>query len=212
MSDQVRPDDIRRMEKGKWYWIEKQVTQEYIPKVGYLGMCTYHLLASMADENQCCFPSQHYIAERLGCSRASVSRAIHMLRDNGLIRITNQEKTHPVYCLLKPRCVTSATDLSHGCKRDVAPVDTNNTPLQKDNNNIVINSPVKPTNRGEILSKEIAEAVGEKDSRKFLQYASRYDETLIKEVLIQVKRTQIIKKSRTALFIYLLRHHAKKNS
>ena len=57
-------------------WINKSVIQEYTSKVDLSGITVYCFLASMVDSEQKCFPSQKYIAEKLGCSRATVSRDI----------------------------------------------------------------------------------------------------------------------------------------
>ncbi|HTY11516.1 MAG TPA: helix-turn-helix domain-containing protein [Bacteroidota bacterium] len=219
-------NDIRKMEDGGWYWVSKPVIQEYAPKVGFLSACVYHLLASMADENQSCYPSQRYIAEKLGCCRSSVSRAVRKLKDQGLIRSNGKGRDHSVYQLLKVRSCTSAIQVSHRCNSDDAPVDTNNTSLTRNNNNNVVsvkkinrrtdsNEEFKPQTKEELLALEIAQTLGDpRNPRKYLQYTKRYAESLLREVLSQVKQTpeEKIKKSRVALFVYLVNHYAKRSA
>ena len=76
--------NAREMNAGEWYWVAKAVIQDYAPNIGSTAMAVYHLLASMADEKQCCFPSQKYIAQKLGCSRATVNQAVKTLADSKL--------------------------------------------------------------------------------------------------------------------------------
>ncbi|MEW6060797.1 MAG: helix-turn-helix domain-containing protein [Bacteroidota bacterium] len=204
-------EQIRKIENGRWYWIDKEVIQKHVSKIGYLAMCVYHFLASMVDETQHCFPSQQYMAEHLGCSRASVSRAIHRLKTAGLVSVSKGESNHAVYCLLKIRDSTDATGMSHERTKDVAPVNTNNTTLPIINNNF-LDSPKQLTEKGKSLLQEISATVGDPDNEKFLPIVRRYDEKFVKEILSQVRNTGNIKKSRTALFFYLVKYYAKRRS
>jgi biotin operon repressor len=226
MSETTPQNDIRKMDDGGWYWISKPVIQAYVPKVGFLPMCVYHLLASMADESQSCYPSQQYIAGKLGCCRSSVSRALRKLKDQGLIKSTGKGRDHSVYQLLKVRSCTGATQMSHPRNSDDAPVDTNNTTLTRTNNNNVVSvnnsdrrthSPdeFKPQTKEELLALDIAVTLGDgRNPQKYLHYAKRYTESLLREVLSQVKQTpdEKIKKSRVALFVYLVNHYAKRTA
>ncbi len=216
--------NLRKMDDGGWYWVSKPVIQEYVPKVGFLSACDYHLLASMADESQSCYPSQRYIAEKLGCCRSSVSRAVRKLKDQGLIRSTGKGRDHSVYQLLKIRSSAGATQMSHQCNSDDAPADTNNTLLTRNNNNNVVcvkkidrrtdsHEEFKPQTKEELLALDIAKTVGDaQNPRKYLHYVRRYAEPLLRQVLSQVRQTpeEKIKKSRVALFIYLVNHYAKR--
>lgn len=204
-------DQIRQMESGKWYWIDKEVIQKHVPRVGYLAMCVYHFLASMADERQHCFPSQQYMAEHLGCSRASVSRAIHRLKTEGLVSVSKGESNHAIYCLLKIRDSTDATGMSHERTMDVASVNTNNTTLPIINNNSP-DSLMQLTEKEKFLLQEISDTVSDPDNEKFLPIVRHYDEQFINEILSHVRNTGNIKKSRTALFFYLVKYYAKRRS
>ena len=44
-----------------------------------MGIAVYNVLASMANRNQECFPSQQYIADCLGCSRATINKTLKAL-------------------------------------------------------------------------------------------------------------------------------------
>ena len=95
--------EIRDLRNGDWYWIHKAVINDYTQKVGATGVIVYSFLASMTDKDQRCFPSQRYIAEKLGYSRATVNKALKRLKDNGLIGI-ERDRYHCIYRLLKIRC------------------------------------------------------------------------------------------------------------
>lgn len=100
------------MNAGEWYWVSKPIIQEYTPKVGYLAICVYHFLASFTDKSQSCFPSQIFIAEKLGCSRSSVNKAVKKLEKVELIKILKRKKYHCVYNLLEVRCIAEDTKMS----------------------------------------------------------------------------------------------------
>jgi biotin operon repressor len=95
---------IRRIEDGKWYWVEKAVIREYTPKVGLLGIAVYNYLASLANAGQFCYPSQRRIGEVLGYSRTSINRAIKRLENHGLIQIDRTGRYPQTYTLLKISC------------------------------------------------------------------------------------------------------------
>ena len=131
-----------------------------------------------------------------------------------------------MYQLLKVRSCTSATQMSHSCNSDDAPADTNNTLLTKNNNNNVVcvkkidrqthfSEEFKPQTKEELLALDIAETLGDgRNPRKYLHYTNQYAESLLREALSQVRQTpkEKIKKSRVALFIYLINHYAKRSA
>ena len=222
MDKESPRNEVRRMDSGSWYWVSKAVIQKYASKVGFLPIAVYHFLASMTDENQSCYPSQKYIAEKLGCSRSSVSRAINKLCTNRLIAVTLERKNNYAYRLLEVRNCTDANKMSHGCNQDVAPVDTNNTTLTRINNNTFVGvSPKKPLNgrrqisREELLASDIAEMLDDqRNFRRYLSYARRYPESVLREFLSQALQTPShrIRKSRAALFAYLVKQYDQQTS
>jgi len=213
---------IRRMDSGSWYWVSKAVIQKYASKVGFLPIAVYHFLASMTDENQSCYPSQRYIAERLGCSRSSVSRAIKKLKVLKFIALTREVNGNYSYRLLDIENCTDANKMSHGCNQTVAPVDTNNTTLTRNNNNTFVSvSSKKPLNgrqlisREELLASDIAEKLDDRQSiRQYLSYAHKYPESVLREFLSQALQTPShrIRKSRAALFAYLVKQYDQQTS
>ena len=105
---------VRRIERGKWYWMEKAVIREYTPKVGALGIAVYNYLASLVDLDQSCFPSQRRIGEVLGYSRTTINRAIKRLERHGLIVVDKSARYQHTYRLLRARCKPDAPETSAG--------------------------------------------------------------------------------------------------
>lgn len=198
---------------GHWFWLEKRIVREYLPRIGSSGLSVYCLLASCADEQQSCFPSQGYLANHIGCSRATVSRALGRLEGAGLIhrRVGERGRTEFTLSASSPgegvdrkdsRC-TGATELSHQCNQDVAPVNTNNNQRRR-----IINNQWE--NRKSLAS-FLADSLHNPDALSIYEsYARKYSEGLLRRVLTEVKETPLskIRKSQSHLFTHLLKKHA----
>jgi len=222
MSEHYPYDEIRKMDEGGWYWISKIVIQEYTSKVGAMGIAVYNFLASMADRSQSCFPSQQYIADHLGLSRSTVNKTLNRLESHFLIRKEGRGRHHRTYRLLQVRCRAGETQMSSGGNSDVAQGNTNNTKLTRTINNVVVCvSRKEPTTKlplqakEELLALDIAETLGSHDRIElYLSFAGRYPESFLRETLSRVKQTpdRQIKKSRAALFAYLVRQYGHKTA
>lgn len=225
--------EIRDLRERQWYWIHQAVIRQYARKIGPMGLLVYNLLASMTDRQQRCFPSQQYLAGVLGHSRATVNRAIQRLEQHGLIKIERRARYHCVYQLLKVRCPpsetlasrcnTPATQMSHQRNSDVTPADTNNTQITRMNNNIVNNDKkisqaswlAHPgpgaSARADVLGRDLAHALQDLTSHAVYQaYARKYPESVLRRILAKVQEvpSEKIRKSRAALFHYLVKQYA----
>ncbi len=219
--DETLGSTLRKLSAGNWYWIDKAVIQRCAGNIGFSGVTIYNFLASMADEDQKCFPSQKYIAERLGCSRATVNRGIQKLEKYELIKVEKKNYNHHVYYLLAIPCNNKETSVSHERNSYVQKGDTNNTNKQEINNNPVVsvqknNSDDFPiNNKEELLASDIADALDDHGNiTTYLPFAFQYPESFLRRILSEVKRTpqHKIRKSRKALFMYLVKYYAHKNS
>lgn len=217
MSETAPDNETRKMNEGDWYWIPKTVIQEYAPRIGAMGIAVYNFLASMADRNQSCFPSQQYVSQRLGYSRSTINRALKRLEEHGLIRKEMRSRYHCVYRLLRVRCSADETQMSKGGNSDVSQGDTNNTKLTRTNNNGVVSVSQKqlpterrPSTREELLALDISEVLDDhRNIKQYLRFARKFPESILREFLSQVKQTSPgkIKRSRAALFVYLVRQY-----
>lgn len=208
---------VRDIRDGGWYWIDKAVIQEYTPKVGVIGITVYNFLASLADSHQSCFPSQKYIAQFLGYSRPTINKTITALEKEGLIRIEKRDRYHCVYTLLKVRCKAGETQMSTVGNSDVNQGNTNDNKLTRNNNNIDIDDKYfkdfKAMTREKLLALDLAEALGDPEGLLlYLSYVNKYPEGLLRRVLGEVLEIppDKIKKSRGALFNYLVKKYTQK--
>jgi len=211
---------VRNIAHGQWYWASKEVIRAYTKHLGFLAIGVYHFLASMVDEHQRCFPSQKYVAEHLGCARASVSKAIRALVKAGLVAIERRSRYQCVYRLLAVRCQRGAPQVSTPDTSDVQEGGTNNTQRKRINNNSdsvarsssrAADRSVNPENRVELLAADLADGLHDRGNYAFyLRCARKYPEGVLRELLSTVEQTpsERIKKSRSAFFRFLLRQYA----
>jgi len=225
--------ELRDIKGGDWYWVNKSIIFDYASKVNAIGVMVYSLLACFADKNQRCFPSQKYISEKLGCSRATVSRTLKELEDNGLIRIEKLDKYRCAYHLLKVGCQalekleqkgeSGETDMARDETSEFHQSYTNDKSLSRNNNNIdidsidsVINSDkgIKPLTREEFIAYDLAEALNDPEGiALYISYARRFPESLLRGTLGDVMEIpqERIRKSRAALFNHIISKHGKDN-
>jgi len=198
---------IRSLKSGEWFWIDKTILWKHTSVIGFSALAVYAFLASMADENQSCYPSQKYIADHLRCSRATVNRAIQKLAKHKLIEIEKKSRRHFRYLLVPIDSCKRGTQVSHTRNSVVSKVDTNKTKQQEINNNTVV-----CVTKEDLLAQDIANALNAQEHIKSYQlFAHTYPEDFLRTILSEVKLTPLhkIKKSRHALFIYLIRYYAK---
>jgi biotin operon repressor len=213
--------ELRDLRNGGWYWTHKAVIQQYTPKIGSTGIAVYSFLASLVDSSQSCFPSQKYIARRLGYSRATISRTLKLLERNGLIKIVRRNRYHCIYHLLKVRCKAGETQMSNRRNSDVKQTNTNNNKLTRNINNIdnenknfSNSNPLKgfkPKSREELLALDLARGLNDpKGLPLYLSYTQKYPEPLLRKFLAEVKEIPLpkIRKGRAALFNYLIKKYA----
>lgn len=222
MEQSANPISIRDLKNGDWYWIHRAVIQEYALKIGVLGVAVYNVLASMVGSDQTCFPSQKYMAECLGLSRATVNKAIKRLEKTGLIKKEKRDRYHCRYTLFKVRCKPGETQVSNKGNSDIKYFDTNDNPIKRINNNIDMKKIKKsdfknafkkfvPKTREDFLALELAQDLDDLQALPlYLSYAQKYPEMVLRNALVDVRRIPAhkIKKSRGALFNYIVQKYA----
>ena len=208
---------IRELSKGNWYWADKAIVQKYVPKIGIMGFTVYSFLASLADSNQSCFPSQKYIAESIGCSRSTVNRTIKVLVKYELVRKERKDRYHCIYSLIKVRCKAEETQKLHTGNSDISQGNINDNKRIRNNNNIDKKKKwsskfrafkkFQPRTKEELLAIDLATALDDYQGLSFyISLAKKYPERLLRRILEQVKEVpkEKIRKSRGALFNYLV--------
>jgi|GEM_PF-3360360 len=150
-----------------------------------------------------------------------ISRALKRLEAAGLVRIGKRSRYHSLYSLMKvkSRCSIHETQMPQACNSDLAPVDTNNNKLIRNNNdiankdkrllNLKASKRFKPETKEELLALDIARELNDlKSLSVYLSYAKKYPESLLRQFL--GKATEVparnIRKGRAVLFNCLVKN------
>jgi biotin operon repressor len=216
--------ESRRLKDGNWYWVDKDVIQRYTPRIGAVGIAVYNFLASMANSTQKCFPSQEYVGKALGYSRTTVNRTIKVLEGAGLIHVEKRGNSRNIYRLLRlrERCKANGTQVLCGRNSDVQSVDTNNNNITRNKNNIDTSHEnhvdfsfqshrrSKPSEREQLLASHLAETLDDNQNLfRYLSYASKYPEILLRRVLAETREAAADKtKSKVDIFANRMEKYA----
>jgi len=87
MTEEIEQRDI---DEGYWFWVNRQIFDEYAAKIGVMGFaiyCAYSYYASFYKGDNGCWASQKQIASRLGITIPTVSKYNKILKKNGLIHL-----------------------------------------------------------------------------------------------------------------------------
>ena len=97
--------EIRDIRDSDWYWISRNILDNFTPKIGVIGLALYNVYASYAREKGKAFPSQKTIAKKLGISLKTVRKYNKILEENNLIKIESGKKSGKpnIVILLKVR-------------------------------------------------------------------------------------------------------------
>lgn len=210
-------NNIRDLKDCNWYWVDKIIIQKYVPQIGTMSFTVYSFLASLADCNQSCFPSQKYIAKRVGCSRSTVNKSIKVLVKYGLIKKERKNRYHCTYSLIKVRCSVEETQMLNTGNSDVSQRNTNDNKRIRNINNIdksgkwlskiKVLKEFKPRTKEELLALDLAIALNDYQGLPlYISLAKKHPETFLRNILGQVRGIpqEKIKKSRGALFNHLV--------
>jgi len=218
--------EIRHIRNGGWFWINKKVLQLFSRSLKSSGLAVYNVLASFANsKSQACFPTQKTIAELIGMSKRTVIRRIRQLKELGLLSV-EKKRGRCLYRLLKPKVTKEAQWGDKKDTQEVTPGNTNKNYLTRINNNNNDNKNFSflnfkafkgfiPKTREELLALDIARELNDlKALSLYLSYARKYAEGFLRRLLGEVKEipTRRIKKSRAALFNYLIKKYDQKGS
>lgn len=210
MTNSFKTGNIRRLEDGQWYWVDKAVIRQYSPTVGVYGIAVYNYLASLANARQVCFPSQKHIADVLGFSKASVVKAVRRLEESGLIRVDRTRRVHHVYHLLRVRGMCGAPQMLTTHTSVVRHVGTNNTYITRINKKKREGGFKPAVDRG-LLAIEIARGLDDpKGLLAYLDCSRTYPQPVLRRAFEEVKGLpdEKIIDSRAALFLRLVKLYA----
>jgi DNA-binding transcriptional MocR family regulator len=213
---------IRNLRKAEWYWIDKNILRQYGKLLKPTGIAVYNGLAFFANaESHTCFPSQEALGGLVGASKRTVRRHLQQMEALGLIK-TEKRRGTSLYHLLSPGTILSPReDKSDPGEWSPAPPNKNNrtriTKQNIDNKDFrKFDSPVfkgfKPQTREEVLALDLAQGLDDpKGLPLYLSLSRKLPESLLRQKFSEVRAipTKQIKKSRGALFNFLIQRHAK---
>ncbi len=224
--------EIRKIDYSTFVWISKCILLEgYAEKIGAHGLAVYTVLATCANNNQECYPSEAYIAEILNCSRNTVRKYLKRLAKQKIIKVKSRTRHRSTYQLLHIKCPTGKHLRNKKGVADVQNLSTNenNEREYEENETTLINKKEiesmpkmqkePPENiyhkliQENILALRLAESLNDAKSLPFYQsVAQKYSESVLIEILDHVNEMpeRKIKKSRAHLFNYLITQHGKK--
>ena len=218
-------NEKRSFNDGGWYWVSKVILDQYAKKLKPSGLTVYDVLAYFSNsESQTCFPTIKGIANKLGISRSTVKRKISLLKAFDLIKV-GKSKNRNMYRLKKvygPEMdhIGLTADPIKGSRQS-----TNNNKLTRNINNIDSDDKIiflddasykdiKLETKEDLLALDTAKALNDlKSLPLYLKYAHQVPEYVIREALSWIKMipSENIKKSRAALFNYIIQKYVKEN-
>lgn len=215
----------RNLKEAEWYWIEKAILSHYGKSLKPSGIAVYNGLAFFANtETGTCFPSHEVLAELVCIGKRTVRRKLKQLAALGLIK-AEKRKGSSLYHLLKPSPFMSPReDKKDPAERTPGPLNNNyRTRINKHNIDskksrkfgFSPHKEFKPKTREEVLALDLAQGLDDlKGLPLYLSYSRKFPEALLRRTLSEVKAmpAKQIKKSRGALFNYLIQKHAKETS
>lgn len=122
---------IRDQRNGDWYWISRIIYQEYISKIGVIGLSLYNAYASYSFSKQEVFPSQNTISKKLKISIPTLIKYNKRLVKYKLICIYEQKGKVNIITLLKVKPL----NLVKGCTKPPLGVPLNEVKTNNNNTN-----------------------------------------------------------------------------
>jgi len=210
---------VRDLRDGNWYWINRDVLYIYGRKLRASGIAVYNALVSFANpKTQSCFPTQKALAEITGLSRRTVLRKIKLLKELGLVKV-ERKKGSCIYHILEVDVPNGTQPCDRNGTSCVTKDHTNNNKLTRININNNANKKIlnfsskgfSPKTKEDLLALDLADELNDrKNLSLYLRYARCYPEPFLRKVLGEVKEipAERIKKSKAALFTYLVKKYA----
>jgi len=198
----------------KWFTMPRSLFKQFTSVLGINTVAVYCLLAAYADNHyktRLTFPK---ISQKLGCTNSEAIRALHLLEDFHLIRsepIVGRTKMYQLLWVppwgklwgkMKEKSGPYRIDYSINNKYDIDGLI----------NKIILNQNMNQTEET-LFAYELADALNDREAiQMYISYVHRFSESLLREILTKVLSVpdSKIRKTRGALFNYLIQQHAAK--
>ncbi|MCK9421233.1 MAG: hypothetical protein M0Q38_01405 [Bacteroidales bacterium] len=192
--------------------------------LGVNGLAIYSLLAAYANKNFRSRLEYHKISRKLGCTKLEAIMALHKLENLHLIKAEPQNSRTKSYQLLwippwgkiwGKDCGKSGERIfklpcpyrfDYSIKYKIA------NDIDGTVNKLSFNNNMNQSEETQ-LAYELAEALNDQEAiQMYIAYTNRFPEALLREILVKVLSVPDykIRKTRGALFNYLIQQHARK--
>lgn len=202
-------------EEFGWITLPRSLVKDLGPIIGPLGLAVYSLLAAHADKDYYSKLNYRKISRKLGCTNAEAVRTLHHLEDMQLIKSEPDSTRKMTYRLLwiPPWKNLGKTERnSPDCYRFALSI---NKIFDDDIDGLIriVKTNMNHKSPQEQLAYELAEAMNDMDALPlYISYAHEFPEEKLREIAVKVRAIpeNKIRKTRGALFNFLVQQYAKK--
>lgn len=213
----------KKAEGYPWFSMPKELFRRFSLVLGLEGLAVYSLLASYVKENAICKLDSKKISHKLGCRELVVYKALRKLENLHLIRpkpfpsgtTGYQILWLPPWGKLCGKTVLKISKKSAPYRYDYS-IETLREKIDDDiegsGDKLIFLNYMNPIDQTQ-LAYELAEALNDQEAiQMYLAYTQRFPEDLLREILTKVLAVPDykIRKTRGALFNYLIQQHAGK--
>jgi len=207
---------IKRKEnfENRWFTMPKFIFKVLSLTIGPLGLAIYSLLAAHADSNYRSKMNYNKVRIKIGCTNSEAIRVLHHLEDLHLIKSEpTNGKTKSYKLLWIPpwgKLVENVEKISSPYRIEYSI--NNKFDIDTIINELIIKRKMNQQQETQ-FAYELAEALDDKDAiQMYIAYVNRFPESLLREILVKVLAVpdEKIRKTRGALFNYLIQQHAAK--
>lgn len=213
-------EEMRKSKKkdieSRWFTMPKALFRFHSSQLGIRGIAVYCLLAAYADSEFRSKLNFHKISQKLGCTNSEAVRALHLLEELHLIRsVPEYSRTKSYRLLWAPnwgKVWGKVLEKSSPYRIEYSINNIYDDDIEGPIRRIIYKKPMN-LNEETQFAYELAEALNDKEAiQMYLSYVHRFSEALLREVLTKVLSIpeNKIRKTRGALFNYLMQQHAAK--
>ena len=214
----------KKSSEAKWFSLPQALFRLFSSNLGVTALAVYSLLAAYADENFRSRLEYHKISRKLGCTKLEAIMALHTLENLHLIKAEPQNSRTKSYQLLWNPPWGKVCGKPCGKPEPKQEKKTRTYRFVYSQENIFDIDIEGPVNKLRFLNNmsqtdetqfayELAEALNDQEAiQMYIAYTNRFPEPLLREMLVKVLSVpdHKIRKTRGALFNYLIQQHARK--
>jgi hypothetical protein len=203
--------------ENRWFSMPRALFQDFSSALDIHSLAVYGLLAAYADKSFSSKLNYHKVSQKLGCTNAEAVRALHKLEDLHLIKSELDNSKTMNYRLLwvHPwgKLGEKMAEMPSPFRIELSFNNKYDNDIEGFIRRIIFKQRMNQSEETQ-LAYELAEALNDKEAiQMYISYVHRFPEGLLREMLIKVLSIpeNKIRKTRGALFNYLIQQHAAKS-